>query len=146
MNRKLYFAYGLNLNHEHMARSVPTALPVGPRKIEGYRLVMRAFADIVKSDPEDYIWGGCWLIDERAEECLDVIEGYPYLYKKITIDDMLTYQMTDYEIETQEVIDFSDCEGENEGLYVYAIKQGLADFGLSYETWMNNLRGHKNEV
>ena len=89
---KLYFAYGLNLNHEHMAESVPTAKPIGPTSIQGYKLELLAFANIVKSEPKHYVMGGCWVIDEEAEEALDLIEGYPDLYGKTRIDNMLVYQ------------------------------------------------------
>ena len=116
---KLYFAYGMNLNHEHMAKACPTAVPIGPRKIQGYRLVFRQYADIVESHPDDYVMGGCWEIDDIAEASLDFIEGYPLLYRKITVDDMLVYQMND----------FGYCEEKPAQRYLSMIREGLADFG-----------------
>lgn len=146
MKTRIYFAYGLNLNHEHMARSVPTADPIGPFKIEGYKVELLAFANIVKSNPEDYIWGGCWLIDQEAEKALDVIEGYPTLYKKITIDNILVYQMTEEERVFESAIDFTENEAResiHSSPYIDLIKQGFVDFDMPPETWERNLEGHK---
>ena len=130
MTTKTYFAYGMNLNHKHMALACPTAVPIGPKKIYGYRRAFRQFADIEKSNDTDYIWGGVWQIDEEAEEMLDYIENFPFLYKKIEIDGMLTYQMTD---ENYPSIRPSDS-------YLEMIREGLVNFGLSKEILEQNLR------
>lgn len=131
MKTKHYFAYGMNLNHAHMETACPTAVPIGPRKIQGYRLVFRRYADIVESAPEHCVWGGCWEIDAAAEEALDRVEGYPVLYDKLIIDGMMVYQMNE-----------SGYPGmEPSPGYVAKIREGLADFGLPPETLEKNLRG-----
>ena len=66
--------------------------------------VFRQFADIEKSNDTDYIWGGVWQIDEEAEEMLDYIENFPFLYKKIKIDGMLTYQMSDENLSINQTV------------------------------------------
>ena len=125
---RLYFAYGMNLNHALMAKACPTAMPIGPRKIQGYQIVFRQYADIIESHPDDYIWGGCWLIDTTAEKALDRIEGYPYLYDKVEINEMMVYQM-----------DVSDnTEIEPSLSYVTLIREGLIDFGLPPKTLEEN--------
>ena len=131
MNRKLYFAYGMNLNHEHMAQSCPTAIPIGPAKIQGYRLIFRRFANIVKSNPEDCVWGGCWAIDDEAEAALDIIESYPLLYDKLIIDGMLTYQMQGHEGHMYNNMEPSP-------IYLDMILEGLLDFNLSPEILEQN--------
>ncbi len=128
MKTKLYFAYGMNLNYAHMETACPTAVPIGPRKIQGYRLVFRQYADIVESEPEDCVWGGCWQIDAAAETQLDAIEGYPHLYKKLEIDGMMVYQMT----EPLPLV--TPLPG-----YLAMIREGLADFGLPPGTLEKNL-------
>ena len=129
MNTKLYFAYGMNLNHAHMTAACPTAVPIGPRKIQGYRLVFRLYADIVESAPEDCVWGGCWEIDAAAEDALDRVEGYPVLYDKLIIDGMMVYQMNES----------GYPEREPAPGYVAMIREGLADFGLPPKTLEQNL-------
>lgn len=129
METKHYFAYGMNLNHAHMAIACPTAVPIGPRKIQGYRLVFRRYADIVESAPEDCVWGGCWEIDAAAEEALDHVEGYPVLYDKLIIDGMMVYQMNE-----------SGYPGmEPSPGYLAMIREGLVDFGLPPKTLEQNL-------
>ncbi len=129
MNTKLYFAYGMNLNHAHMEAACPTAVPIGPRKIQGYRLVFRLYADIIESAPEDCVWGGCWEIDAAAEDALDRVEGYPRLYDKLIIDGMMVYQMNES----------GYPEMEPAPGYVAMIREGLADFGLPPKTLEQNL-------
>ncbi len=130
MKKKLYFAYGMNLNHAHMRGACPTAIPIGPRKIQGYRLVFRFYADIVAA-AESCVWGGCWEIDESAEAQLDRIEGYPHLYKRLEVDGMMVYQMTN----AQEL-------EKPAPWYLEIIKEGLADFGYPpEETLRKNLGG-----
>ena len=129
MNTKLYFAYGMNLNHAHMEAACPTAVPIGPRKIQGYRLVFRLYADIVESAPEDCVWGGCWEIDAAAEDALDRVEGYPRLYDKLIIDGMMVYRMNES----------GYPEREPAPGYVAMIREGLADFGLPPKTLEQNL-------
>ena len=124
MKTKLYFAYGMNLDHDHMREACPTAIPIGPRRIDGYRVEYRCFANIVESDPDDCVWGGCWAIDAKAEECLDYIEVYPDLYDKIYIDGMLTYQMIKDKYPLME----PTVE------YLKTVQRGLADFGLVSKT------------
>ena len=112
-----------------MAIRCPTAIPIGPKKIHGYRLQFRMHLDIVKSDPDDYVWGGCWQIDEEAEAILDQIEGYPYYYGKIDIDGMLVYQMTNKHY------DHFDPDPD----YVKMVREGLTDFGLPPDMLERNL-------
>ncbi len=119
----------MNLNHAHMRDACPTARPIGPRTIQGYRLVFRYYADIVSSSPEASILGGCWKIDASAEMQLDRIEGYPFLYEKIEIDGMMVYQMTEP----------ARLE-EPARWYLEVIKEGLANFGYApEETLRKNL-------
>lgn len=81
---KLYFAYGMNLNRNHMKRICPTAIPKSSMGIIGYRIVMRRYADLVE-DPLCSVWGGIWEIDEECEKQLDQFEGFPRCYRKIEV-------------------------------------------------------------
>ena len=84
MRRKLYIAYGSNLNKEQMARRCPTARYVGTGMVEGYELKFKgrpegAYATI---DPKK---GGrvpvaIWEIQPYDEFRLNQYEGYPNHY------------------------------------------------------------------
>lgn len=83
--KKLYIAYGSNLNLEQMARRCPTARVVGTTMLEDYQLTFRRVATI---EPEK---GSCvpvavWEIDKPSEIALDRYEGYPRLYRKEYLD------------------------------------------------------------
>lgn len=82
--RKLYIAYGSNLNVEQMAYRCPDALPVGRAVIRDYRLVFRGVLTI-----EPYKGGevpvGIWSISKVDEANLDIYEGFPRLYRKETL-------------------------------------------------------------
>ena len=91
MRRKLYIAYGSNLNKEQMARRCPTARYVGIGMVEGYELKFKgrpegAYATI---DPKK---GGTvpvaiWEIQPYDEFRLHQYEGYPnhYFTKNIPV-------------------------------------------------------------
>ena len=91
MRRKLYIAYGSNLNKEQMARRCPTARYVGTGMVEGYELKFKgrpegAYATI---DPKK---GGkvpvaIWEIQPYDEFRLHQYEGYPnhYFTKNIPV-------------------------------------------------------------
>ena len=102
-DKRLYLAYGSNLNKGQMAYRCPTARPVGSAMIYGWELVFRGVADIVKSkDPNMLLPVGIWEIEPGDEYELDLYEGYRKngkgLYDKIKVSGIMTYQMTRREI------------------------------------------------
>ena len=122
-DKRLYLAYGSNLNKEQMAYRCPTARPVGAAMIYGWELVFRGVADIVKSkDPNMLLPVGIWEIEPGDEYELDLYEGYRKngkgLYDKIKVSGIMTYQMTRREIARPATS------------YFNTILQGYHDFGL----------------
>ena len=122
-DKRLYLAYGSNLNKEQMAYRCPTARPVGSAMIYGWELVFRGVADIVKSkDPNMLLPVGIWEIEPGDEYELDLYEGYRKsgkgLYDKIKVSGIMTYQMTRREIAMPTTS------------YFNTILQGYHDFGL----------------
>ena len=84
MRRKLYIAYGSNLNKEQMARRCPTARYVGTGMVEGYELKFKGRPDgaYATIDPKK---GGkvpvaIWEIQPYDEFRLNQYEGYPNNY------------------------------------------------------------------
>ncbi|MBB2481074.1 gamma-glutamylcyclotransferase [Bacillus sp. APMAM] len=86
MKRKLYIAYGSNMDTEQMALRCPYARFSGISEINGYELLFKgsktgSYATIEKKE------GGrvpvaVWEITERDEKSLDRYEGFPTFYYK----------------------------------------------------------------
>lgn len=76
-----YFAYGSNMNHDHMKMRCPRSKYVGTYTLEGYELIFRGVAD-VQPDPDKSVTGALFQITQDCERALDIYEGYPHLYTK----------------------------------------------------------------
>lgn len=76
-----YFAYGSNMNHEHMKMRCPKSEYIGTYILEGYELVFRGVADVQPSEDKS-VTGALFKITPDCERSLDVYEGYPNLYTK----------------------------------------------------------------
>ena len=79
--KRLYIAYGSNLNLEQMAYRCPTAQVVGTAVMRNWRLLFCGVATIERHQ------GGevpvlVWSIQPKDEAALDVYEGWPRLYRK----------------------------------------------------------------
>lgn len=127
MKSKLYFAYGSNLNEEHMARRCPQARKVGRFILPNAELVFRGVADVVYH-PVERCPGGLWRITRECEEELDHYEGVAGgLYRKLNLvikrrghdpEDVLVYVMNSRGIQPPY------------DSYLGIIEQGYRDFGL----------------
>ena len=91
---KLYFAYGSNMNHEHMKHRCPKAKYIGKKTLPDYELVFRSVADVQES-PGKTVEGALFEITKDCEEALDRYEGFPNLYIKRYVDDFMFYTMVD---------------------------------------------------
>lgn len=131
MGKKLYAAYGSNLNRAQMAERCPEARPVGPGLLEGYRLRFRAGGRgvylTVEPCPGESVPVGLWEVTARDEAALDEYEGYPELYYRAILPvqcqdgprDALIYIM-------HEAYPLA-APGE---AYMDACREGCEDFGL----------------
>ena len=86
MSKRLYVAYGSNLNFEQMKHRCPTAKLYDTGIIEGYELQFKgeptcAFATIAPKENASVPVAG-WEIQPRDEMALDRYEGYPSHYFK----------------------------------------------------------------
>lgn len=86
MGKRLYVAYGSNLNFEQMKHRCSTAKMYGTGVIEGYELQFKgsptnAFATIEPKIGES-VPVAVWEISPRDEKALDCYEGYPSHYFK----------------------------------------------------------------
>tara|TARA_B100000575_G_C23079766_1_gene622064 strand:- start:300 stop:794 length:495 start_codon:yes stop_codon:yes gene_type:complete len=81
-NRRLiYFAYGMNTNLNAMSYRCPDAILIGKAVIAEQKLIFRSVADYTHS-PNNNLYGVLWSITQQCENSLDILEGFPNLYKK----------------------------------------------------------------
>jgi hypothetical protein len=88
-NKKLYVCYGSNLHIGQMAHRCPDAKVYGSGVIKNHRLVFYGVASIEPHKNEDCPVG-VWEITEADEENLDIYEGWPHLYRKETVEVVMS--------------------------------------------------------
>jgi uncharacterized protein YozE (UPF0346 family) len=76
--RRLYIAYGSNLNLEKMRQRCPTAKVVGAGVVRNWRLLFRVVATIEQCKGKQ-VPVLIWDIQPQDEAALDIYEGYPYI-------------------------------------------------------------------
>ena len=84
--RKVYLAYGSNLNISQMAYRCPGAKPWGATVLADWKLTFwggrgHAVATIIPCEGS-FVPVALWSITSRDEKALDVYEGWPRLYRK----------------------------------------------------------------
>ncbi|MCL2697592.1 MAG: gamma-glutamylcyclotransferase [Oscillospiraceae bacterium] len=82
--RRLYIAYGSNLNLEQMSKRCPTAKVVGTAVMRNWCLLFKSVATVERFK------GGkvpvlVWELQPKDEKALDVYEGYPRFYRKESV-------------------------------------------------------------
>jgi gamma-glutamylcyclotransferase (GGCT)/AIG2-like uncharacterized protein YtfP len=85
----LYFAYGSNMDPAHMAKRVPSAKPMGPARLDGFRLEFNVYstewgggAANLELDEKAHLWGVLWEIPEGAMGDLDAFQGHPTFFRR----------------------------------------------------------------
>lgn len=88
-NNKLYLAYGSNLNLKQMAYRCPTARVVGASEMKDCRLLFRGAHAGAVATVEPFKGGSVpvlvWEVTPADEASLDRYEGWPFLYRKETV-------------------------------------------------------------
>jgi len=79
--RRLYLAYGSNMNIKQMSRRCPTAVVVGHTMLENWKLVFNGVATVERSKG-DSVPIVVWDIQPSDEKALDIYEGWPRMYRK----------------------------------------------------------------
>lgn len=84
--RRLYIAYGSNLNLEQMTQRCPTAHVAGASVMKDWRLLFRGGHTNAVATVERFLGGSVpvllWQIQPQDEAALDRYEGWPRLYRK----------------------------------------------------------------
>lgn len=123
--RKLYIAYGSNMNKEQMMVRCPGAKPIGAYILKDYKLEFRGVANIIPCKNTE-VPIALWEITDKCEKSLDIYEGYPRLYRKEYIELELEYGK---EIGMVYVMNYKEIAPPNM-TYFYIIKQGYKDFKI----------------
>ena len=147
MSKKLYIAYGSNLNMEQMKFRCPDAKPYASGLINGWKLVFRgsktgSYCSIIKS-PEDAVPIGIWEISERDEKNLDVYEGYPRFYRKkfLRLKTAVGEKMA-----MVYIINESAKPGIPSQHYIDVCRKGYKDFNLPLEVWEQAIEFNRTEI
>lgn len=85
MKRKIYGAYGSNMNLEQMANRCPKAKVIGTGILKDYKLTFRGrYKGVANIEPckGKEVPIVLWEITDECERALDVYEGFPNLYVK----------------------------------------------------------------
>jgi gamma-glutamylcyclotransferase (GGCT)/AIG2-like uncharacterized protein YtfP len=84
--KKVYLAYGSNLNLERMGRRCPDAAVIGSTTLRDYRLLFRgdrhSGVATIERKRGSSVPVLLWEITEKCEKSLDRYEGHPHLYRK----------------------------------------------------------------
>jgi hypothetical protein len=84
--RRLYIAYGSNLNLEQMSQRCPTAQAVGTSVMKNWRLLfrggLRSAVATVERFRGSFVPILVWQLQPQDEAALDRYEGWPHLYHK----------------------------------------------------------------
>jgi gamma-glutamylcyclotransferase (GGCT)/AIG2-like uncharacterized protein YtfP len=128
VNKMLYFAYGSNLNVEHMRHRCPRAKKVGRFTLPQAKLVFRGVADVIFHPTEKCV-GGLWEITRACERALDRYEGVSAkLYRKV----YLTIKRRGQPSEESVLVYVMNSDGIMPPFddYLAVIERGYRDFGL----------------
>lgn len=79
--RRLYVAYGSNLNLQQMARRCPTAKVVGIAMLRNWQLYFHGAATIERCKGAK-VPVVIWALQTKDEAALDIYEGWPRMYRK----------------------------------------------------------------
>jgi gamma-glutamylcyclotransferase (GGCT)/AIG2-like uncharacterized protein YtfP len=135
--KRLYIAYGSNLNKAQMQRRCADAKPVFKGWLNNYKLFYAGSKTgnyaTVKPCKGEKVPVGMWLTSKDDEIALDIYEGYPRFYKKVEFKtDFNGKEYTAYFY----VMRKDAIEGPPSTYYVGIVRQGYRDFGLD-ETYLD---------
>ena len=97
--RKLYVAYGSNLDRQQMAFRCPTATVVGTGTIKDYRLMFKGSKTgsylTIEPAPGFEVPVAVWSVTAHDEMRLDIYEGFPQFYYKADVRLPVHYSESD---------------------------------------------------
>ena len=138
--RKLYLAYGSNLNIDQMISRCPGATLEGIATIPDYRLMFRGSRSgsylTIEPCAGASVPCGVWALTPADEKSLDFYEGFPSFYKKQTFRVEVKSLAFDREFISDAmayVMDQSRPIGIPSQLYLQTVGDGYLDFGFDFD-------------
>lgn len=165
MSKKLYIAYGSNLNLRQMAMRCPSSTLFGTGTLENYELQFKgsphsAFATITPQNGKS-IPVAVWELHPKDEKVLDIYEGYPNHYFKqnlpVTVNgheiSAMVYIMNpkmDFGIPTQRYYNtvyegYQNC-GMDVSVLNRAVDDSIEKFRVIEENRMSYSLYHDNQI
>lgn len=140
MDKKLYIAYGSNLNIEQMGQRCPAAKPIGVAMLEDYELLFRGQNGnchaTVEPKENSSVPVLIWEIEEADEAALDRYEGYPIHYRK----EVIEIDFNNLKVQAMIYIMNGRPIGKPSNSYLNVIKRGYIDNGLDIKFLENALK------
>ena len=142
MTKKLYVAYGSNLNIRQMKLRCPTAKLIGTGIVRDYELQFKgaanhAYATIAENDGET-VPVAVWELQPRDEKSLDRYEGYPSHYFKrdipVKMDNGKEVTGMVY------IMDLKQKFGMPSAGYLMTVSEGYADCKFDLEVLKNAVK------
>ena len=129
--KKVYLAYGSNLNLEQMGYRCPDAEVIGSTVLQDYHLVFRGGRHngvaTIEQEQGSAVPVLLWEITKRCEQALDRYEGYPHLYRK----EQLTVDLDGEKVQAMAYVMNEGPPPAMPGAYYYAtILHGYRDCGF----------------
>lgn len=129
--KKLYIAYGSNMDEGQMAFRCPTAKLLGKSKVEGHQLLFKgsltgAYATIEPKEGST-VQVLIWEIGERDEASLDRYEGFPNFYYKKELEITINGKR---ETAMAYIMDERRRLGEPGGYYYDVLERAYKKFGF----------------
>ncbi|MDE8333317.1 gamma-glutamylcyclotransferase [Erysipelothrix rhusiopathiae] len=145
--KRIYGAYGSNLNIKQMKKRCPTAKVVGTTVVNNVALVFRGTnnAAVATLEPKEgsSVPMALWSLEERDELALDHYEGYPDLYRKEMIETSI--QNINQPV-TLYLIDERYPYGNPSSWYLEVIEEGYRDHGFDEQMLLDAVSQTKELV
>lgn len=132
-----YFAYGSNLSRKQMLRRCPNAKPKFKAILPDHKLIFagrsRQWSDggVASVTPRigDEVAGGVYEISEECLASLDIYEGYPTLYDRLTVTVFIEFSKPVEAIAYIKVRQSDETQPSQE--YLDTIQDGYRDWGIA---------------
>ena len=127
MKKKVYIAYGCNMDREGMSRRCPDCEFIDSGYLLDYELIFKGCASIRKLK-DSKVPIVIYLISKSDEKYLDIMEGYPHYYSKIEVEvDSLNNGKLEGMVY---IMNESYPEGVPSKGYFNGIKESYREFGF----------------
>lgn len=137
MKKRLYIAYGSNLNVKQMKIRCPRARIIGTSEIPDYQLIFRGSktGSYLMIEPKEgsNVPVAVWEVTKFDETSLDLYEGFPTFYYKEQIK-LPVKAFNNFEVKEKEVFVYIMHENRPLGIpsrsYIMTCLEGYATFGF----------------